>query len=178
MRSCRFLAAGEEIRLADLAGGDRVLERADDRFLPDDLFEVLRAVLAVERSHRSDLRRRAWSGDRAGEPLRGCSGEEGRRLVSWGHDAPAVARSQALEVRRGDADALQATVGAALAEEVEALRWSPNVPFISQIRSFTLRIWFLLRCSIRKLTPLAGKPDRSVYQIKTGLSIFGLHSGP
>ena len=30
---------------------DRVPQRADDRLLPDDLVEVLRAVLAVERGH-------------------------------------------------------------------------------------------------------------------------------
>ena len=42
----------EEIGLAHLPGGDRVLQRPDDRFLADDLVEVLRAVLPVERGHR------------------------------------------------------------------------------------------------------------------------------
>ena len=48
---------------------DRVAQRADDCLLPDDLVEVLRAVLPVERSHRCDssraepgraARRRSW----------------------------------------------------------------------------------------------------------------------
>jgi hypothetical protein len=47
----RAARAGEEVRLADLSGGDRVLQRPDDRLLADDLVEVLRAVLAVERGH-------------------------------------------------------------------------------------------------------------------------------
>ena len=34
---------GEEVGLAHLAGGDRVLQRPDDRLLPDHLVEVLRA---------------------------------------------------------------------------------------------------------------------------------------
>ena len=44
----------EEVRLAHLPGGDRVLQRPDDRFLADDLVEVLRAVLPVERGHQVD----------------------------------------------------------------------------------------------------------------------------
>ena len=44
---------GEDVRLPHLPRGDRVLERADDRLLPDDLVEVLRAVLAVEGGHAS-----------------------------------------------------------------------------------------------------------------------------
>src|SRR4029453_17383859 len=47
--------AGEEIGLAGLSGGDRVLERPDDRFLADDLVEVLRAVLAVEGGHSPSI---------------------------------------------------------------------------------------------------------------------------
>ena len=35
------------------SGGDRVLQRPDDRLLPDDLVEALRAVFAVERGHDS-----------------------------------------------------------------------------------------------------------------------------
>ena len=49
--------AGEEVRLPHLSGGDRVLQRADDRLLADDLVEVLRAVLAVEGGHPSDSSR-------------------------------------------------------------------------------------------------------------------------
>src|SRR5438132_2845769 len=41
----------EEVRLADGAAGDRVLERAHDRLLPDDLGERLRAIFAVEGGH-------------------------------------------------------------------------------------------------------------------------------
>src|SRR5205814_7594513 len=51
--------AREQIRLADLAGVDRVLERPHDRLLPDDLVEALRAVLPVERGHRADATARA-----------------------------------------------------------------------------------------------------------------------
>ena len=46
--------AGEEIGLAHLIVLDRVLQRPDDRFLPDDLVEALRAVLPVEGRHRLD----------------------------------------------------------------------------------------------------------------------------
>ena len=42
---------GEEIRLAHLVALDRVPERPDDRFLADDLVEVLRPVLAVQGGH-------------------------------------------------------------------------------------------------------------------------------
>ena len=56
-RLARAARAGEEVRLTHLAGGDRVLQRADDRLLADDLVEVLRPVLAVERGHRSDSSR-------------------------------------------------------------------------------------------------------------------------
>ena len=42
---------GEEVRLAHLVVLDRVLQRPDDRLLPDDLVEALRAVLPVERRH-------------------------------------------------------------------------------------------------------------------------------
>ena len=45
---------GEEVRLAHLAVLDRVLQRPDDRLLPDDLVESLRAVLPVERGHCAD----------------------------------------------------------------------------------------------------------------------------
>ena len=46
---------GEQVGLTDLSGGDRIPERADDRLLPDDLVEVLRSVLPVERGHLVDL---------------------------------------------------------------------------------------------------------------------------
>ena len=36
------------------AGGDRVAQRPDDGLLADDVFEVLRPVLAVERRHPPD----------------------------------------------------------------------------------------------------------------------------
>ena len=45
---------GEEVRLAHLVVLDRVLQRPDDRLLPDDLVEPLRAVLPVERGHHAD----------------------------------------------------------------------------------------------------------------------------
>src|SRR5439155_22893895 len=38
-------------RLPDLAGADRVLQRADDRLLAEHLVEALRAILAVEGGH-------------------------------------------------------------------------------------------------------------------------------
>ena len=47
----------EEVRLAHLAVLDRVLQRPDDRLLPDDLVEPLRAVLPVERRHLLDSSR-------------------------------------------------------------------------------------------------------------------------
>ena len=47
----RAARAGEEVRLAQLAELDRVPQRANDRFLADDVVEVLRPVLAVERRH-------------------------------------------------------------------------------------------------------------------------------
>ena len=50
----RSARSREEVRLADLAVLDRVLERPDDRLLPDHLVEPLRAVLPVERGHPSD----------------------------------------------------------------------------------------------------------------------------
>ena len=46
--------AREEIGLAELPELDRVAQRPDDRFLADDVVEVLRPVLAVERGHASD----------------------------------------------------------------------------------------------------------------------------
>ena len=46
--------AGEEVGLAQLPQLDRVAQRADDRLLADDVVEVLRAVLPVERRHPSD----------------------------------------------------------------------------------------------------------------------------
>src|SRR5215211_3909302 len=49
--------SGEEICLANLLPGDRVLQGPHDRFLADHLVEVLRPVLAVERRHRSDSTR-------------------------------------------------------------------------------------------------------------------------
>jgi hypothetical protein len=45
--------AGEKIGLPYLSGADRVLQRPHDRLLPDDLVEVQRAVLPVERGHAS-----------------------------------------------------------------------------------------------------------------------------
>ena len=68
--------AGEEIGLAHLLRRDRVLQRADDRLLADDLVEGLRTVLPVERGHgtiqagpgrlpRSAVRARAASARRA-----------------------------------------------------------------------------------------------------------------
>ena len=45
--------AREEIRLPHLSGADRVLQRAHDGLLSDDVVEVLRAVLPVERGHAS-----------------------------------------------------------------------------------------------------------------------------
>ena len=47
--------AGEEVGLADLLVRDRVLQRPGDRFLADDLVEVLRAVLAVQGGHATTL---------------------------------------------------------------------------------------------------------------------------
>ena len=44
----------EQVRLAHLIVLERVLQRPDDRLLPDDLVEPLRAVLPVERSHLAD----------------------------------------------------------------------------------------------------------------------------
>src|SRR5207244_2729629 len=44
---------GEEVRLTELVALDRVAERADDGLLADDLVEILRAVLPVERGHAS-----------------------------------------------------------------------------------------------------------------------------
>ncbi len=52
-RLARAARPGEEVRLADLAGRDRVRKRSHHRFLPDDVLEGLRAVLAVERGHES-----------------------------------------------------------------------------------------------------------------------------
>ena len=46
--------AGEEVGLAQLPELDRVAQRAHDRLLADDVVEVLRAVLPVERRHPSD----------------------------------------------------------------------------------------------------------------------------
>ena len=51
----RAARAGEEVRLPHLVSLDRVLERADDRFLADDLVEVLRPVLPVERRHERSI---------------------------------------------------------------------------------------------------------------------------
>src|SRR5262249_24560765 len=47
--------AGEEVRLPDLARGDRVLQRPNDRLLADDLVEVLRTVFPVEGCHEAIL---------------------------------------------------------------------------------------------------------------------------
>ena len=47
--------ACEEIGLANLSRRDRVLQRPDDRFLADDLVEVLRTVLPVEGGHQAIL---------------------------------------------------------------------------------------------------------------------------
>src|SRR5438876_5247252 len=47
--------AGEEICRAHLPGRDRVFQRPDDCFLADDLVEVLRAVLPVQRGHGAIL---------------------------------------------------------------------------------------------------------------------------
>ena len=49
--------AGEQVRLANLVALDRVAKRAHDRLLPDDLVEVERAVLPVERGHEVMLTR-------------------------------------------------------------------------------------------------------------------------
>ena len=49
--------AGEEVGLPHLVVLDRVLQRPDDRLLPDDLVESLRAVLPVEGRHRTDSSR-------------------------------------------------------------------------------------------------------------------------
>ena len=43
--------ACEEVCLSHLVGGDRVLQRPDDRFLSDHLVEALRAVLPVQGGH-------------------------------------------------------------------------------------------------------------------------------
>ena len=51
----RAARAGEEVRLAHLPELDRVPQRPHDRLLADDLVEVLRPVLAVERGHSSIL---------------------------------------------------------------------------------------------------------------------------
>ena len=48
---------GEEVGLAHLPAGDRVLQRPDDRVLPDHLVEVLGPVLPVERRHFLDSSR-------------------------------------------------------------------------------------------------------------------------
>ena len=62
--ACKGRLAGaaracEEIRLAHLVRLDRVAQRSHDRFLTDDLVEVLWAVLRVERGHASDSSRTA-----------------------------------------------------------------------------------------------------------------------
>ena len=44
---------GKEVGLTELLALDRVAERADDGLLADDLVEILRAVLPVERGHAS-----------------------------------------------------------------------------------------------------------------------------
>ena len=49
----RAARAGEEVGLTELAELDRVAQRPDDRFLADDVVEVLRPVFAVERRHAS-----------------------------------------------------------------------------------------------------------------------------
>ena len=51
--------AGEEVGLAHRVARDRVAQRPDDRLLPDDLLEALRAVLPVESSHESIQAERA-----------------------------------------------------------------------------------------------------------------------
>ena len=56
-RLARPARPGEEVRLAHLIVLDRVLQRPDDRLLPDDLVEPLRAVLPVERRHPADSSR-------------------------------------------------------------------------------------------------------------------------
>ena len=50
---------GEQVRLPNLVVLERVSQRPHDLLLPDDVIEVLRAVLAVERSHRDDDTRSA-----------------------------------------------------------------------------------------------------------------------
>ena len=50
----RSARASKEIGLAHLIVLDRVLQRADDRLLPDDLVEALRAVLPVKGRHLVD----------------------------------------------------------------------------------------------------------------------------
>ncbi len=56
-RLARSARPGEEVGLAHLVVLDRVLQRPDDRLLPDDLVEALRAVLPVERRHPVDSSR-------------------------------------------------------------------------------------------------------------------------
>src|SRR5207245_1275305 len=56
---------GEEIGLAHLVGGDRVLQRPDDRLLADHLVEALGTVLPVEGGHRTI---QAGTGDRRTRP--------------------------------------------------------------------------------------------------------------
>src|SRR5215203_4529776 len=50
--SSRSRAAGEEVRLPDLLGLDRIPKRAYDGFLADYLVEALRAIFPVESGHR------------------------------------------------------------------------------------------------------------------------------
>ena len=54
-RLARSARARKEVRLPQLAELDRVPQRPHDRLLADDVVEVLRPVLPVERGHRIDL---------------------------------------------------------------------------------------------------------------------------
>jgi hypothetical protein len=56
--------AGEHEGMGDAARGERVLERADKRFLPDQAGEILRAVFARQHPIGFRLRRR-WAQARA-----------------------------------------------------------------------------------------------------------------
>jgi hypothetical protein len=66
---------GEEVRLPQLVQLDRVPQRPDDRFLADDVVEVQRPVLAVERGHSSDLSR--------APPAGRLRGHRSALLASW-----------------------------------------------------------------------------------------------
>src|SRR5947209_2695829 len=76
--------ACEEVCLADFVLLDRIREGPHDRFLPDDLLEGLRAVLAVEGGHR---RRLSQIAVRPTEPRRRGRGERSLRGPAQGRSS-------------------------------------------------------------------------------------------